>query len=167
MKYKTIKNFLDKKQFDSLVAYVLDKEFPWRRVDDLNWQSVKGRMFFTHCFFKDSEIRSPGFNDHIKPILEQLNSIAVIQARANLFISKLFTNSDFHVDYEISSSKTAILYLNECDGGTELKIGNKIKFIRAEANKILIFDTDVQHQALSSKIAPLRFIINLNYYEDK
>ena len=149
MKYKIINNFLDLDQFNKVRSYVLDKEFPWRRVDDMNWNE-KGRLFFTHCFFTDSEITSPGFEPYIKPILKKLNSIAVIKARANMFVSKLFTKSDLHIDYE-----------------TGVKIGNKIKFIQAEANKILIFDMGVQHRAVTSKETPVRYIINLNYYEDK
>lgn len=164
MKYKTINNFLPNSEFNKVKSYILDKEFPWRRVDDMNW-SKKGRLFFTHCFFNNSEITSPGFDEFIKPILKRLNYISVIKARANMFISKLFTKSDLHVDYE-TAGKTAILYLNDCDGGTELKIGNKIKFIKAEANKILIFDMDVMHRAVTSKITPVRYIINLNYFEE-
>tara|TARA_R110002020_G_scaffold242710_3_gene456068 strand:- start:1120 stop:1620 length:501 start_codon:yes stop_codon:yes gene_type:complete len=165
MKYKIINNFLDLDQFNKVRSYVLDKEFPWRRVDDMNWNE-KGRLFFTHCFFTDSEITSPGFEPYIKPILKKLNSIAVIKARANMFVSKLFTKSDLHIDYE-TGGKTAIFFLNDCDGGTEIKINNKIKFIKAKANKILIFDMGVQHRAVTSKETPVRYIINLNYYEDK
>ena len=69
-------------------------------------------------------------------------------------------------DYKIKSSKTAILYLNTCNGGTEIKIDNKIEFIKAEENKILIFDSDIEHRGLVSTDADFRYILNFNYFEN-
>ena len=82
-----------------------------------------------------------------------------------MFISKLFEKSDFHIDYKDTKSKTAIFYLNTCDGGTEIKINDKVKFIKAVENKILIFNTNTLHRAMTSIKSPIRYIINLNYYE--
>ena len=56
-------------------------------------------------------------------------------------------------------------YLNDCDGGTELKIDDKVTFIKADANKMLIFDTSVLHRIITSKKEPVRYIINFNYFE--
>jgi hypothetical protein len=70
----------------------------------------------------------------------------------------------WHTDYPFLS-KTAILYLNDCDGGTELKIGNKIVPIKANANTMLTFDTNIIHRATTSKKADFRYIINFNYFE--
>ena len=82
-----------------------------------------------------------------------------------MLINKLFKTSSWHVDYDYKC-KTAILYLNDCDGGTELQINNKTIFVKAEANKIVIFDTDIKHRALTSKNEPVRFIINFNYFKE-
>ena len=163
MSYKTINNFLDKDHFAKLQATIFNLEFPWRRREDMNYTS-NNRIYFTHCFYNNMEENSPHFKSIIKPILEKLNGIAPIEVRSNMFISKLFTKSEFHMDYKVKA-KTAILYLNDCDGGTEIKVNNKIKFIQAKANKILIFDTSVLHRAVSSVETPIRYIINLNYYE--
>ena len=78
-------------------------------------------------------------------------------------ISALFKTAGWHTDYDLKC-KTAILYLNDCDGGTELKIDNKVTFIKADANKILVFDTPIQHRAITSKKEPIRYIINFNYF---
>jgi sulfur transfer complex TusBCD TusB component (DsrH family) len=67
--------------------------------------------------------------------------------------------------YLKSPSKTAILYLKTTDGGTELKINNEIKFIKDEENKMLIFDSDVQHRGIVSKDSDFRYLINFNYFE--
>jgi hypothetical protein len=54
--------------------------------------------------------------------------------------------------------------LNDCDGGTELKINNKPIFIKAVANKMLVFDTSIFHRAITSKKEPLRYVLNFNYF---
>ena len=100
---------------------------------------------------------------YIIPILKKLHAEAPLQIRANMLVSGLFKASRWHVDYEFKC-KTAIFYLNDCDGGTELKINNKIIFIKADANKMLVFDTDVLHRALTSKKEPIRYVINFNYF---
>jgi len=164
MSYKTINNFLDKEQLSVTQSIIFDLEFPWRRRKEMDPHSNNG-MYFTHCFYNNMESTSPHFINIIKPILKKLNSIAPIQVRSNMFISKLFEKSDFHIDYEDTKSKTAIFYLNTCDGGTEIKINNKVKFIKAVENKILIFNTNTLHRAMTSIKSPIRYIINLNYYE--
>ena len=107
--------------------------------------------------------QSPTYESYIIPILKKLHAEAPIQIRANMSISELFKTSGWHRDYDFKC-KTAILYLNDCDGGTELKINNKIIFIKADANKMLIFDTPILHRAITSKEEPIRYIINFNYF---
>ena len=103
------------------------------------------------------------YEPYIIPILKKLQAEAPLQVRANLSISELFKTSHWHRDYSFEC-KTAILYLNDCDGGTNLKIDNKIIFIKADANKMLVFDTPILHRALTSKKEPVRYIINFNYF---
>ena len=101
----------------------------------------------------------------ILPILNQLKATAPLRVQANLLISKLFNKSKWHRDSNLKC-KAAILYLNDCDGGTELKINNKIIFIKAVANKMLVFDSDVLHRAITSQTEPIRYVINFNYFTD-
>jgi len=121
------------------------------------------KMYFTYCFYNDMTPTSDLYEPYIIPILKKLQANAPIQVRANLSISELFKASQWHSDYKFKC-KTAILYLNDCDGGTELKIDNKITFIKADANKMLIFDTLILHRGLTSKKEPMRYIINFNYF---
>jgi len=164
MSYKTINNFLDKNHFNTLKNLIFDLDFPWRRRDRMTLDT-SNKMYFTHCFYNNTAPRSEFYEPYITPILKKLEAGAPLQIRANMFISALFKKSEFHRDYEDTNSKTAILYLNDCDGGTEIKINNKNKFIQAKENKILIFNTSVLHRAVSSIVTPIRYIINLNYYE--
>tara|TARA_R110000803_G_C11760255_1_gene293818 strand:+ start:54 stop:560 length:507 start_codon:yes stop_codon:yes gene_type:complete len=163
MSYKIIKNFLDIDFFNQVGNLILGTDFPWRRQGYRFNEDGTDSLYFNHIFFNNMCENSPAYLKIILPILHKLDCIAPIQIRANMFISKLFTKSGWHSDYE-EKCKTAILYLNTCDGGTELKINNKIKFIKAEKNKMLIFDSSVSHRALTSKEEPIRYIINFNYY---
>ena len=162
MKYQTHQKFLNTEFFNKIKGLVMDQDFPWRRRNNMT-TNIKDKMYFTYCFYNDMNCKSQFYEPYIIPILKKLNAEAPIQIRANLTISELFKKSQWHNDYNFNC-KTAILYLNDCDGGTELKINNKIIFIKASANKMLVFDTKVLHRAITSKKQPIRYIINFNYF---
>jgi len=162
MKYKTHKKFLAPDVFEKIKNLIIHQDFPWRRRDHMT-SDVGDKMYFNYCFYNFMNAQSELYQPYIIPILKKLQAIAPLQVRANMFINALFKASGWHRDYQFKS-KTAILYLNDCDGGTDLKINNKIKFIKAEANKMLIFDTLIFHRAITSKEEPIRYAINLNYF---
>ena len=164
MSYKVIKNFLDVEFIDEINNVILDIDFPWRRKGYKFNEDATDSLYFNHCFFNNMNAASSVYETLIIPILDKLNCLTPIQVRTNMFISKLFEKSGWHNDYD-ETCKTAIFYLNECDGGTEIKIDGKIKFIKAEKNKMLIFDSNVLHRALTSTDVPVRYIINFNYFE--
>ena len=114
---------------------------------------------------EENEYSSQYYNQYILPILNQLEVKAPIEVRANLSPSCFYKKNacDFHVDRDYDS-KTAILYLNDCNGGTEFKINNKIELVKAEENKIVIFDTNTQHRGTKSTDQDFRYIINFNYF---
>ena len=173
MKYKTINNFLATDFFEKLKDLIMNQDFPWRRRDHMS-SDVSDKMYFTYGFYNNMNSRSEFYEPYIIPILKKLQAeprlmykpLAPIEVRANMIISALFKTAQWHRDYELSGPqcKTSLLYLNDCDGGTELKINNKAIFIKAEANKILVFDTDVLHRATTSKKEPIRYVINFNYF---
>ena len=162
MIFKEYKNFLSQDFFEKLKDVIMDQDFPWRRRDHMT-DDPKDKMFFTHAFYNNMMPLSEAYPLYIIPILKKLQAEAPLQVRANMSISALFKASRWHRDYQFKC-KTAILYLNDCDGGTDLKINNKIIFIKADANKMLVFDTDVLHRALTSKKEPMRYVINFNYF---
>tara|TARA_R110000787_G_C13145304_1_gene417772 strand:+ start:46 stop:546 length:501 start_codon:yes stop_codon:yes gene_type:complete len=162
MKYQVHKNFLAIDFFEKIKNLVMDEDFPWRRRDHMTSDN-NDAMYFNHCFYNQMMPMASGYEPFIIPILKKLQAEAPIQIGANMFINSLFKASGWHTDCAFKC-KTAILYLNECDGGTELKINNKITFIKADANKMLIFDTPILHRAITSKKEPIRYIINFNYF---
>ena len=160
MKYQTYKKFLAPDVFEKIKNLVMDQDFPWRRRDHM---TLGAKMYFTYCFYNNMISKCQTYESYIIPILKKLHAEAPIQIRANMSISALFKTSGWHTDYDFKC-KTAILYLNDCDGGTELKINNKITFIKADANKMLVFDTPILHRGTTSKKEPIRYIINFNYF---
>ena len=159
--YKTIKNFLSTDSFEEIKNTITNQDFPWRRRDHMAGDSDK--MYFTYNFYNGMEVSSGLYKPHILPILQKLEAVAPIEVRANMSISELYEVSGWHRDYKLKC-KSSILYLNSCDGGTELKINDETVFIKSEANKMLIFDADVLHRGITSKKEPIRYIINFNYF---
>lgn len=158
---KEIKNFLTFEDFKKLQDSILDIDFPWRKRESMT--NTDNNIYFSHSFFNDGLINSEFYITFIKPILNKLNCKAVIEVRANMFLNKLFTKSGWHIDYDYNNT-SSILYLNTCNGGTELKINNKVQFIKAEENKMLIFPSKTYHRVCSSTDSDKRFIINFNYF---
>jgi len=161
MEYQIHKKFLAPDAFEKIKNLVMNQDFPWRRRDHMT--TLTDKMYFTFCFYNYMVPKSDLYELYIIPILKKLQAEAPIQVRANMTISALFKTSHWHCDYPFKC-KTAILYLNDCDGGTDLKINNKITFIKADANKMLVFDTPILHRSITSKTEPLRYIINFNYF---
>ena len=158
---KEIKNFLPIEQFKKLQNLILNIDFPWRIRESMTDEDKN--IYFTYSFFNENRINSELYNEYIIPLLKQLKCNAPIQIRANMFLNKIFNKSGWHADYNLNNT-TAILYLNDCNGGTELNIKEKIKFIKAEENKIIIFPGKTSHRACTSTDVDRRYIININYF---
>ena len=67
-----------------------------------------------------------------------------------------------HIDLTGQSSpqKTAIFYVNTNNGWTEFKKGGKVKSV---ANRIVIFDSNLEHQGVTCTDKKRRVVINFNY----
>ena len=164
-KHMVIKNFMEFNVFKSLQKLINSNDFNWHYHESMTGDSKLDLGFFTHSFYDKHNINSDYYYNYIKPILKKLGISAIVQARANMIPSVFFKKkkSGWHTDNSLLT-KTAIFYLNDCDGGTELKINKKNVFIKAEANKMLIFDSSVLHRGTESKDVNIRYIINFNYF---
>ena len=155
------KNFLPKENFNQLYELITNNDFPWRIRDRMTLDD--NNYYFTHNFYNNFYHSSEYYFNYIIPILARLNCKAPIEIRSNMVINKLFEKSGWHTDNNYKST-TAILYLNTCNGGTEFKINNEIKFVNAEENKIIIFPSNIEHRACTSTDSDRRYIINFNYF---
>jgi hypothetical protein len=159
--YKVIKNFLPNEDFQKLKNLLFGENISWYYLKHMV-HSDDG--FFAHNFFNHSSPRSDYFNDFIIPILIKLNFAAVIKVRANFtFKKKKKYFSQFHTDCSFIN-KTAILYMNTCNGYTILDEKLKIK-IKCEENKMLIFNSQIKHCLASQTDEEKRIVINFNYFD--
>tara|TARA_R100000781_G_C4013857_1_gene104644 strand:- start:43 stop:546 length:504 start_codon:yes stop_codon:yes gene_type:complete len=159
---KIKENFLEKSFFIDIQQKILDDEFPWRKRSKDHVFDYS--LYFVYNFYFKNNITSELWNSIILPILNKLEVAAILEVRANMFINKLFKKSLLHYDYTYQNSKTSILYLDTNNGGTELKIKNKIHFIKAEENKLLTFDAKTLHRSVPATDKETRYILNFNYF---
>ena len=161
---KVIENFLEKNEYLRLKELIFNIDFPWRIRN--NMVNNDKTYYFTYNFFNNFICQSEHFENYIIPIMRKLNAKAIVQVRANLILNKLFEKSDLHIDNTNDfNCKTAILNFTTCDGGTELLIKDELKFVKSEENKIVIFNSNIQHRTVPSKTTSARIILNMNYFD--
>lgn len=107
----------------------------------------------------------PNFNV-IQPLLNKLNYVSLVQVRANLTLkTNKPAESSWHMDYNYSNGKTAIFYLNTCNGFTILDKDKQIK-INSIENRIVVFDNNTHHKSFLQTDTNRRIILNINYFDE-
>lgn len=161
---KIIDNFINQDLFNQLKDTMFSDSIPWFCKSGTVSGSKKDIIWFSHCFYNDFKPDSNLFS-FMPEIIDKLNIASIIQIRANLVLK---TEKDFkttwHTDYNYNN-KTAILYFNTDTSGTYFKIKNKDKFVKAKANRMVIFDGNIKHCAFLNNKINKRIVINFNYYE--
>ena len=164
--YEVIDNFLDKEYFDTIKNTLTSDDINWFYRDNMTSNDEHGMCYFTHNFFINNRVCSPFFNLLEPLLLYKLKVFSLLQARANMSISKEDRyESSWHVDYPDGDSKTAILYITTCNAKTMMNVEKEIIEIDSVENRILIFDTAISHKMKSATDAKRRIIINLNYFQ--
>ena len=95
MGVKIIKNFLDKDFFKDLQNLITQSEFPWFQRKTMVEGTTDNLGYFNHSFYNNNIVTCNSYFTYIVPILNKLNSKAVVEIRANLFPSVFFNKSDF------------------------------------------------------------------------
>ena len=160
IKYKIHKDFLDKPFFDQFQKFIFSYKLSWYWEPHQYHSNDRG--FFRHTFYLHHEPRSSHYTSFIVPILEKLKCKMVSNIRANCLLKdhKQYS-STFHCDNTYSCN-TAILYMNTNNGYTLLGEKEKIK-INSEANKLVVFNSQTKHCAVSQTDQERRIVINFNY----
>ena len=158
MDLQVIDNFLGDYQFKQLESFLFRKEFPWYYYDNII--SGDNRYQFTHMLY-DSELGvTSGAYEMMYSCLNKLNVKKLIRIKANLRPQTLFHRSGgYHIDTE--NVTTAILYLNTCNGYTRFKKGGKV--VKSVANRLVKFDSNLEHTGYTSTNKKRRVVINFNY----
>ena len=163
MDLQVIDNFLPQNQFNHLQELLTGPWFPWFYQNHIAYKGKEdGGYQFVHNFLKDTipqevaEQHNPYYRI-IQPF-EKLGKM--IRIKANMRTRTLFhRRSHYHIDHP--DVTTAIFYLNTCNGYTKFrKSGKKIKTV---ANRMVIFDSNLEHAAFSQTDEKARVVINFNY----
>lgn len=162
---KVIDNFLDKKDFENIRDVMMSPWFAWYYNDGVTYSNEKHKknnFQFTHSFYYKNE-KSNRFN-LLQPLLNKLEPIVLARIKANLGTkTEKHIKFGYHVDYKDSKLTTAIFYLNDNNGYTEFKRGEKIK---SKANRFVEFASDLFHQGVSQTDTKIRVAINFNYFKN-
>jgi hypothetical protein len=155
IKMQIIDNFLSDIEFDEVFSMIADTEFPW-----FYGLVTSGSKYsqFTHCFYNHDQ--PTHYYPRLRFFREKLKVKSLVRIKANLNPrTETLEEYNYHIDYE--DMKTAILYLNTCDGYTKFKTGEKVDSVK---NRIVIFDSNLEHTGTSCTDQFGRLVINFNYF---
>ena len=158
--YKIIDNYLSTEDHLILNAVLESNNFPWyfqKRSVNLKDKN-KFDFHFGHNFYLNDNVTSDYFKT-LNPIIEKLkvNSLIRIKGNLNPVTSKPF-NSKPHKDQSFDC-KVALYYLNTNNGYTVIN-DEKIKCIK---NRIVLFNSNVEHYGVTCTDEPTKLAINFNY----
>jgi len=167
LKYKIIDNFLDAVSFKNLKGTVLKYDFPWffsKSQTPLISETTNeiDSFYFAHLVYQDNRAHSNIYENFILEMLSRLSCNAVSSVRINLLtVKEKPILSGWHIDktYECN---TGIFYLNTCNGYTLLGKEERIK-IESIENRMLIFNSQIEHCGVNQTDVDRRVVININY----
>ena len=164
--YEIKNNFLQEKDFQQLSQHMQSPNMPWF----FQPETTKGsgdEPFFSHIFYQNMKPVSQLYEQAIHHILTQMGAGLVYNVRGNLYYGTgQQEKSSRHIDvqYDGTKGKTSILYINTNNGGTKLFIkGKKPVFVESVANRLVTFDSNIEHQAVWQTDEKTRIVINFNY----
>ena len=175
---EVIDDFLPLYNFNQLQSTLLGSYFDWYfnsttlAEEHLNKNKIRYRgHHFTHRFYKTrfidpfmGEEKSSQYFSLLEVIISKLKLKRLVHIKANLGPRTLFHRKEgYHIDIDPplpGVHKTAILYMNTCNGWTEFEKGGKVKSVE---NRIVIFDSNLKHQGVTCTNEQRRVLINFNY----
>jgi hypothetical protein len=157
---KIIDNFLPDYQFKQIQSIVLSDSIPWTFSNGIaNDDIPRGSFQFVHYYFDDGKLFKDG-PSVLAPCLKELKVGAVFSIKCNLTSRTLFhRKTGWHTD-NLPCSTTAVYYINTNNGWTEFKKGGKVKSVE---NRMLIFDSSLEHMGVTCTDQKSRVVINFNY----
>jgi hypothetical protein len=162
--YKVIDNFLDEDEFNKLQGIMYNSDmFPWfynTGVANPLANEELNDFQFVHTFFKPGAEKSsliPILGD----LLKKIGPKTIYRLKANLTtITEEPKRTGWHVDFDDLVCITAVFYLNTNNGYTIFKNGLKVESV---ANRLVFFDSRMEHAGVTSTDSNARVLINLNY----
>ena len=157
---EVIDNFLEEDIFKEIQKILMSDKFPWFYNDFKNDTDDINNFQFTHTVVRGNGNVESKFIQHMKPFFDKLNIKKIFRIKINLTTraQKSF-NYLYHTDVSFKCL-TAIFYINSNNGKTIFKNGEEINSV---ANRMLIFNSNLEHAATSHTDEKTRVVINFNF----
>ena len=157
---KVIDNFLEEDIFKEIEKILMSDKFPWFYNDFKNDSDDINNFQFTHTVVRGNGEVESKFIQYMKPFFDKLNIKKIFRIKINLTTrtQKSF-NHLYHTDVSFKCL-TAIFYINSNNGKTIFKNGEEINSV---ANRMLIFNSNLEHAATSHTDEKTRVVINFNF----
>jgi hypothetical protein len=158
-------NFLTENEYKGIYDIFTGATIPWFFNGSVTYGSgpidSKLRDFqFTHTMYMSGRVQSPIF-DALAPILDKLNTKAIIRVKANLIpLAEQIIEHDMHMDFPYDA-KTAIFYVNSNNGYTKFETGQKVQSV---GNRAVVFPMQIKHCGTTCTDSKIRVVINVNYF---
>ncbi|WP_146204411.1 hypothetical protein [Massilia glaciei] len=162
-----IDDYLERSLFVPIRDALEAATFPWEESQILSSKAAThlrpdDNLQHVHGFY----LKKPGVFlrseklDLIRPIIERLNPVLLIKAKANRTARKArHIEYGLHVDTSRRGATTAIFYLNSNNGYTLFADGTKVDSVE---NRIVLFDAATPHTGASCTDADARLVLNIN-----
>ena len=157
---EVIDNFLEEDVFKEIEKILMGDKFPWFFNDFKNDNDDINNFQFTHTVVRGNGNIESKFIQYMKPFFDKLNIKKIFRIKINLTTrtENLF-NHLYHTDVSFQCT-TAIFYINSNNGKTIFKNGEEVNSV---ANRMVIFNSNLEHAATSHTDEKTRVVINFNY----
>ena len=158
-------NFLPLQDFKQLQSILMGENIPWfwqNTVTKYDEEKYSYGFQLTHVLYKDDSPQSSA-NQYLEKLYNALGVRTLLRSKVNLGprageIIRHMWHCDFHYD----DSKTAVFYLNTCNGYTEFKESGKR--VDSVENRLVRFSCNTLHAGTTCTDEDRRTVININYF---
>tara|TARA_B100000287_G_scaffold1654_1_gene1602 strand:+ start:81 stop:569 length:489 start_codon:yes stop_codon:yes gene_type:complete len=162
MRVKVIDNFLSEYQWKKIKEEMmaLNPLFPWYYNDGICYEG-DGLFQFTHTFYNANDQSKSYFYPLLDACQNKLGVKKLRRIKANLNTRTVFhRKTGWHIDY--SDITTSVYYINTNNGWTDIKGYGRVKSV---ANRMVIFDSNLEHCGNTCTDEKIRVMVNFNYEE--
>ena len=157
---EVIDNFLEEDVFKEIEKILMGDKFPWFFNDFKNDDDDINNFQFTHTVVRGNGNIESKFIQYMKPFFDKLNIKKIFRIKINLTTRTHNSfNHLYHTDVSFQCT-TAIFYINSNNGKTIFKHGEEVNSV---ANRMVIFNSNLEHAATSHTDEKTRVVINFNY----
>ena len=174
-KLVVIDNAIEKEEFDKIKNIILSNEFDWHLIKDFvdNQEDAEvlcnkfNNYKFVHMMFSSKNFYNEENNYIWSSIFEILVVKALVRIKVNLTMNtEQIVKHGWHCDNNpvdfFPQLRSAIYYLNTCDGYTEFKQNNQK--IYSKENRLIVFPNHFVHTGTTTTNELARYVVNFNFY---